>query len=523
MYSGWTRIITWAWPAALLIVVALVALQIAGSPSPARAAAAHASEADIGRIDTFVSEQVQRHGIPGVSLGLVEGDQIIHLHGFGKADQSGRAVTPQTPFDLASVSKPMTALAVMQLVEAGKVELDAPVQRYLPAFRLADPVASAQITVRQLLQHTSGIPVTSCDTDANATTLEQYVAELQTVQLAHPVGARYDYCSGNYNVLGRIIESVSGHSYSDYIQQQVFAPLDMRHSFTSEEAALRDGMAQQYQWLFGLTVVSPSHYTPSQLPSGYLMASAEDMCHFLVAQLNGGRYGAASILSAQGIAAMQAQGVPTGATGETYGLGLLTGAIGGVPIIHHDGADPGVRTFLFIEPQNRRGVVLLFNSFGLLPDSAFTEIETGVARLVAGQEPGPASSLSLPTLYLIVDAVLAALLALALSPLLRLRRWGQRLRLNEQVGRPWRLRVGLRLGWEFSVPVAVLVTVRLALSVLGAQSWYEGLTLLPDFVAWLWTIALVVLLTGVLRGALVLGVLRRTADMRSVRISPSAG
>ena len=141
MHSAWTRITTWARPAALLIMVVLAALQVARSPSPAKAAAAHASEADIGRIDAFVSEQVQRHGIPGVSLGLVEGDQVIHLRGFGKAGQSGRVVTPQTPFDLASVSKPFTALAVMQLVEAGKVELDAPVQRYLPTFRVADPIA----------------------------------------------------------------------------------------------------------------------------------------------------------------------------------------------------------------------------------------------------------------------------------------------------------------------------------------------------------------------------------------------
>src|SRR5689334_2051462 len=123
-----------------MIVVALAALQLAGPPSPARAAPDHASEPDIARIDAFVSELVQRQGIPGVALGLVEGDQIIDLHGFGKADQSGRAITPQTPFILASVSKPLTALAVMQLVETGKVKLDAPVQRYLPSFRVADPV-----------------------------------------------------------------------------------------------------------------------------------------------------------------------------------------------------------------------------------------------------------------------------------------------------------------------------------------------------------------------------------------------
>src|SRR5690349_10035693 len=117
------------------LLVFLVILFIA---SPVTAAAG-TSAPDVAKIDAFVREQVRRHGLPGVALGLVEGDRIIHLQGFGKADQTGRAVTPQIPFDLASVSKPLTALAIMQLVDAGKVALDAPVQRYVPDFQLADP------------------------------------------------------------------------------------------------------------------------------------------------------------------------------------------------------------------------------------------------------------------------------------------------------------------------------------------------------------------------------------------------
>ncbi len=324
-------------------------------------------------------------------------------------------------------------------------------------------------------------------------------------------------------MLGRIIEVVAGESYASYMQQQVFAPLQMRHSFTSAQEAQRDGLAQEYQWLFGLAVPAQFHFNPSQLPSGYLMSSAEDMCHFLIAQMNEGRFGATRVLSAEGIAAMHAPGVATGAPSETYGLGWVTGSIGGVPVVHHDGGHPNARTFLFMEPESRRGAVLLMNSSGLLPDvTAFTEIKEGVARLLAGQEPAPAS-LSLPTLYLIVDAVLAALLALALWPILRLRRWDQRLRQHHQAGRPRLLRVGLRLGCEFGVPLLLLIGVRLLLDSMGAQSWYQGLLGFPDFVAWLWAISLLMLLTAVLRGVLVLRALRRTADARSVRISPSAG
>src|SRR5512140_3007889 len=101
-------------------------------------------------IDDYIEQQMRRLNIPGVSLAIVEGDQIVHLRGFGRARPSGEAPTPQTPFFIGSLTKSFTALAVMQLVEAGKIDLDAPVQHYLPWFRVADPEASGQITVRHL-------------------------------------------------------------------------------------------------------------------------------------------------------------------------------------------------------------------------------------------------------------------------------------------------------------------------------------------------------------------------------------
>jgi len=464
-------------------------------------AASPTSTPDIARIDAFVRQQVQRHGIPGLALALVDGDQIVHLGGYGKADQSGRPVTPQTPFVLASVSKSITALAIMQLVEAGKVELDAPVQRYLPTFRVADPVAAQQITLRHLLQHTSGIPEQGCQNNRfGAKTLAEFVDALQTIELDAPVGARHFYCSGNYNMLGRIVEVVAGQSFADYIQQQIFAPLAMRHSFTTEPAARQDGLAQGYHWLFGVPVPTDYPYDVPQAPSGFLIASAEDMAHFLIAQLNGGRYGSATVLSPQGVTAMHAPGVTIGPDRGTYGLGWVTRSIGGVPTVQHAGDHPNFHTLIFIQPETRRGAVLLINAQNMLASGgAFKEIEAGVARLLAGQEPAPASSLSLPSLYLIVDVVLGSLLLLALWPLLRMRRWAQWLRQQQAAEQLRWLRIGLRLGWEFALPLTLLIGTRLLLHAVGAQSWAEGLLLFPDFGAWLWVFSLLVLLTGATR------------------------
>ena len=97
-------------------------------------------------IDAYIERQMRRFNIPGASLAIVEGDQMVHWRGFGKAYLNGDAPTPQTPFFIGSLTKSFTAMAVMQLAEAGKVELDAPIQRYLPWFRVADPQASAQMS-----------------------------------------------------------------------------------------------------------------------------------------------------------------------------------------------------------------------------------------------------------------------------------------------------------------------------------------------------------------------------------------
>ena len=202
---------------------------------------------------------------------------------------------------------------------------------------------------------------------------------------------------------------------------------------------------------------------------------------------------------------MQAPGVATGAGEETYGLGWKTGSLGGAPAVFHTGDHPNARTLVFIEPETRRGAVLLMNASGWLPTfGTFKEIEVGVARLLAEQEPDPESRLSLRTLYLIIDAVLGGLFALALWPLVRLRSWSERLRRQPAVGR-WRvLRISLRLLWEFGLPLTLLIGVCLLLRALGVLSWAEVLLIFPDVGAWLWAISLLMLFTGVVRLVLAL-------------------
>ncbi len=458
----------------------------------------------VEKIDAFITEEMRRHKLPGLALALVEGDRVIFMKGYGKADQTGRLVTPQTPFLLASVSKPLTAAAIMQLVDAGRIRLDAPVQAYMPEFRVADPVASAQITIRHLLLHTSGLPVTACDTRSNAQTLSEYVAELQLVELDAPVGVRHNYCSGNYNILGRVIEKVSGQSFGDYMETNIFTPLEMRNSFTSEKEAQSAGMAQGYQILYGISVPAHYAYNPSQLPSGSMISSAEDMGHFLISQLNEGRYGDENLLAAESVTSMQAPGTDRGRDGE-YGYGWVIAPVGDVPSVWHDGVNNTYHSLLLMQPQSGQGVVLLMNSFNIVAyESAYREIKSGVARLMAGMDPEPPAR-TLGSLYRRIDLVLGVLLMLLLLPLIRIGKWQHWLLGRQQAGSAPMVRVVLRAAFEIFFALLFLTGIRsVVVTGLGAQSWYEVLTAFPDFIIWIWAFVSILFVTGVIRMKLII-------------------
>jgi CubicO group peptidase (beta-lactamase class C family) len=167
----------------------------------------------------------------------------------------------------------------MQLSEEGKVDLDAPVKHYLPWFRVADKEASNRITVRNLLNHTSGLPEDTSfepmrSSDMNDDALEERVRTLSDVQLDYRVGATFEYTDANHDVLGLIVQRVSGQSYESYVQEHIFSPLDMNHSFTDQSAAQRHGLATGHRSWFGYPASFEAPYSQTAVPSSYLISSA---------------------------------------------------------------------------------------------------------------------------------------------------------------------------------------------------------------------------------------------------------
>ena len=506
-----------------------LALALAVLGPVATSARASSAVVDGAAIDGYIAAKMRAPRIPGVALAIVKDDQAVYVKGYGQADPAGHPVTPQTPFVIGSITKPITALAVMQLVEAGQVELDAPVQRYLPWFRVADPQAAAQITVRELLTMTSGISgngalATFTWTDQDDGALDRHVRYLAQVGLNHPPGQAVEYSNGNYTTLGAIVQAVSGQSYEDYVRQHILAPLDMRHTFLSQDDALAHGMATGYMWWFGIPVATTVPYNRGELPAGFIISSAEDMGHFLIAQMNGGRYQDRSVLSPAGIAFMHTEPAP-----NTYAMGWETAQLNGRTLINHDGGLPTFQASVFFAPEARVGVFVAANAFDAVdalssPSGRSTLVGSttrGMAASVlamASDQPLPDQGPGLGLLTLVFDLVLVALTGALVVALARLPGRYRRLARHGVDRWPDLLRrTGLIAGLHLVWPAVVLY---LALAV---PLWRVDVGLgQPDLTAWLHAVAMIVFLKGLLELALTWRVFRQADQRRSRRCQVAA-
>src|SRR3954471_10381997 len=451
-----------------LIVVLLVALVPSGAyfasrpgDSGANIRGTGATDSGFAAVDRFVGGEMVAQRIPGLALGIVRDGRIVHQRGFGEADSSGHAVSPQTPFIIGSLSKSFTAMAIIQLVEAHRVDLDAPVQRYLPWFRVADEQASKQITVRHLLNQTSGLSTKTGRSyqgsgDTSDYALERAVRKLRSVQLTTAVGKTFQYSTINYAVLGLIVQQVTGQTYEHYVQERIFDPLAMRNSFTSEADAKPHGLATGHRYWFGRPAAANLPYNRGILPAGYLISSAEDLTHYVIAQMNDGRYGGHSVLSAAGIAELQHPAVSTPEADTDYAMGWFVGPLNGIPAIFHQGETFNYHANIVMMPGSRQGVVVLMNaenSVDLFTRGRMGSIASGVASLLEGrQPPSPPSRAPL----FIVSSILFGVVCVQAAGMIRAARrlHGRRLPTG-RLGR--RARTGLALATNLGWAVLVLV------------------------------------------------------------------
>lgn len=420
-------------------------LECNSSPNEAMPACSQQSNGtSYDAVDAYVEQQMDRLNIPGLSMAIVEGDRIVHMRGFGHARPGGGPPSPDTPFVLGSTTKSFTALAIMQLVEAGKVDLEAPVKRYLPWFRVADPKASVRMTVRHLLNQTSGLPMFEgttilADLDTSPSAAERHARALSTLELNHPVGAAFEYSNFNFILAGLIVEAASGEAYPDYIQKHIFDPLEMRHSYTSQAEAKQNGLAIGHRYWFAHPVAAPDIPVQSAtLAAGQLISCAQDMAHYLIAHLNGGRYGNAQVLSSEGINEMHRPEVEFRELGASmgYAMGWFVENVGSVKVVSHSGNVPDFSSYMAIIPEQNKALVLLLNAdnYGLPP--VLAEVGLGAAAVLGGQP----AQIKLGFIPWIMRGLLLIPLAQIIGivgTLRAVRRWQRHPELRPIGARPW--------------------------------------------------------------------------------------
>ncbi|WP_458779366.1 serine hydrolase domain-containing protein [Arthrobacter sp. D3-16] len=357
-------------------------------------------------VDSFLREQLETLGIPGAAVAVVRDGTQVHAAAFGRADPSGRPMTAQTPVLLASTSKSLTAIAVMQQVEAGRLRLDEPVQTYLPWFTLDDPRSSA-ITVRHLLHQTSGMSAKDTAFEASLAqdpeALEEAVRALAGSPLAGEPGQRFHYASANYNVLGVLVQTVANQPFGDYLKQHVFGPLEMVHSHPTAAAAREDSAAAGYsRWFSSFWLQTDVPSPIAGMPSSTMYSSAEDLGRELTALLNGGSYGDARILEPGSIAEMlEARTRVDEAKGYAMGWYIRPlvesldpagpAPAGDLPeLLEHQGEWGNSHTYLAMVPESGLGVALVINGNDTAAPSRLKAIDTNILRILHGQSPVPA-------------------------------------------------------------------------------------------------------------------------------------
>ncbi|WP_068774972.1 serine hydrolase [Paenibacillus sp. FJAT-26967] len=382
----------------LLLVSPPAAAAEGGAPSPPRQ-----PNIDTIAIDQFVQDQLVKAQSPGAAVVVVSGDRVVYTKGFGQADRAaGIPATSTTLFELGSTSKAFTGLALLELERDNALSLDDPVTRYIPWLSLTYQGQPAKVTLGHLLHHTSGVPfasLASIPISSGEQALEQTVQALSGTELSGQPGNKYEYATINYDVLGLVIQEVSGMSYEAYMSGML-QRFGMSNTVTAAQLNNPQMLARGYKIGFGSPRLYEAPVYRGNTPAGYLVSSADDIGQWLLLQL-----GTRSISEAQRNiierSHMPDTSVGPDASGAYYAAGWFVTADG--KELSHQGSNPNFSSYFIMRPQEQLGVGVLANI-----NSAYTfHIGQGLMSLLREQELPPAAADFYPQLDRISMIVLS--------------------------------------------------------------------------------------------------------------------
>jgi CubicO group peptidase (beta-lactamase class C family) len=330
------------------------------------------------QIDAFIEAELPGSAAPGLAYARVEKGEVT-VKGFGELEAGGgERVTPDTPFPIGSVTKSFTALAIMQLVESGKLNLDDPVSRHLSSFAGS---AASEVTLRQLLNHTSGFSTVQGNSqhgnsDASQLGLIEYAGQLAQITPDHAPSAFWEYSNANYQILGAVIEQVSADSYAGYVEKRIFEPLGMTNSVVAIGRGPSNMATGHRPWFGGVRASPSGDGYPINAPAGGIVASARDMGRYLAMWLSSED----DVVSASTKAMMM---TPSSSISPFYGLGWSINPQRG--IVNHTGLVPGAETLASFNPAQQTGIVVMVNANGGLGFADTWYVIGGVGARALGE------------------------------------------------------------------------------------------------------------------------------------------
>ena len=347
-----------------LLIIRIVAITVLAASAGSAQAPAPLPADTIVKIEKAITSFMAQQNIPGMTIAIVHDNQIRFQRGYGMAEvENFVPAKALTVYRIASVSKALTAVAAMQLVEKGKLDLDAPIQKYVPSF----PTKNFPITTRQLLGHLSGIRnyrQSEGERTNRYNTLTDALSIFKDDPLDYEPGTRFGYTTYGYTLLGVVIEAASGMNFENYMRENIFKPAGMTHTYVDDLYAIilnraRGNTPRVFAVLDG-NYRNPSLMDSSyKIPGGGLLSTAEDLARFAIAAQNG------VLIKAETFAEMSRSQKTRDGTETGYGYGWYVGGSLGFSsdpeAVWHGGVQQGFTSDLVLLPKKRFAVSILTN------------------------------------------------------------------------------------------------------------------------------------------------------------------
>ncbi len=337
--------------------------------------------------------------IPGLAVGIVENGEIVYAQGFGvQSLETCVPITTNSIFCVASIAKCFVACAIMQLVEQGKLQLDTPLVHYLPDCHLDDE-RFTQITLRQMLSHTSGMPDMDeleynellAHPEYDDTALDRYVHSLAGRKMIAAPGERFAYSNIAYNILGYLIARTSGKTFENHMKEYILRPAGMTESTFYFPEVDRDRLAVPHLLIPNMSVHPIYPYHRADAPASFLHATLMDMCRWAITCLQDVEFKRQAILSPASYDLMWSPVAEWGYPPlyEHTGLGWTLGHYDGTKTVSHGGMGMGWAHFLVLLPEKKCATVILCNA----ESSARSRIVRAALNIILDKEPnvGPVS------------------------------------------------------------------------------------------------------------------------------------